>query len=147
MSSPQDRPVRDGTVAPAVPVTLTPADPSAFMTTSAQSPLAGRQVSCWVPDPLACAVQKVWSPGAPDGAPPSCRVPPDAPLPRSSTTVRRTPSRYPATSDAGAIPMKTSEPGSVPVTSNRAVPRVEETGTQSAPVDRSSRSLVSANPE
>src|SRR4051812_22899859 len=44
------------------------------------------------------------------------------------------------------MPMKTSAPGSVPVTSNRAVPRAEETGTQSAPVDRSRRSLVRAKP-
>src|SRR3954451_23305857 len=44
------------------------------------------------------------------------------------------------------MPMKTSVPGSA-VTWNRAVPRAEDTGTQSAPVDRLTRSLVRAKPD
>ena len=51
---------------------------------------------------------------------------------------------YPAPSDSGAIPMKISDPGSAEVTSARAVPRAAESGTQSASVARSIRSLTSA---
>src|SRR4051794_31301003 len=45
------------------------------------------------------------------------------------------------------MPTKTSLPLPVPVTSNRAVPRAEDTGSQSAPVEMFSGSLVRANPD
>ena len=43
--------------------------------------------------------------------------------------------------------MKISWPGLLDVTSARAVPSAAESGTQSAPVARSSRSLESAYPD
>ena len=69
-------------------VSWTGLEPSAFMTTSIQSPSAGTQLSCCVPGPEACAVQKSCSVGGPDGALPGSSRGTDASRPRSSITVR-----------------------------------------------------------
>src|SRR3712207_7951722 len=68
--TPQPMPPSAGNSAPTRASTCSPADASAFITTSIQSPSAGSQVSCWVPDPETDAVQKSCSARGPDGAPP-----------------------------------------------------------------------------
>src|SRR4051812_16400918 len=116
------------------------------MTISVQSPAEGRQVSVWVPDPSAWATQKSCSPGGVDGSPAPVRMAGGEPEPRSVTMDRSTPPMYSVVSVTRAMPTKMSEPESAPVTWSFAVPSAEETGSQSAPVDRSMLALVMANP-
>jgi hypothetical protein len=64
-------PVSQSSSAPIRRSDATPADPSAFITTTTQSPSSMSQSSTCSPAPLSDATQNVCSPGGEDGGPPS----------------------------------------------------------------------------